>query len=141
MEKRNANGIWRGGVGRSAADAGPQLIVALGATAARALLQRNIPIHAHRGKVFTAESGHKVVLTIHSAALLRMPTSDRADAYQLFSTICRRCDALEKCCKTNNAALEISHIINRSFFFAHRQLLGNFRALFIGGIVQRARYC
>lgn len=62
----------------------PRLIVALGATAARALLNRAIPIHANRGRQFTTESGHRVLLTIHPASLLRMPAEDRATAYQMF---------------------------------------------------------
>lgn len=62
----------------------PQLIVAFGATAVSALLQRNVPIHANRGKQFFTDSGHRVVLTIHPAALLRMPSPARVAAYQLF---------------------------------------------------------
>jgi len=63
----------------------PELIVALGATAARALLNRAVPIHANRGRQFVMETGHRVLLTIHPAALLRMPAADRASAYQLFT--------------------------------------------------------
>ena len=62
----------------------PKLIVALGATAARSLLQRAVPIHANRGKQFKTESGHSVLLTIHPASLLRMPSEDRHAAYELF---------------------------------------------------------
>lgn len=62
----------------------PQLIVALGATAARALLNRAVPIHANRGRQFVTDTGHRVLLTIHPAALLRMPSGDREHAYQLF---------------------------------------------------------
>jgi DNA polymerase len=62
----------------------PKLIVALGATAARALLNRSVPIHANRGREFATESGHRVLLTIHPAALLRMPVGDRETAYQMF---------------------------------------------------------
>ncbi len=62
----------------------PQVIVALGATAVRALLNRAVPIHANRGRLFTTESGHRVLLTIHPASLLRMPGEDRATAYRMF---------------------------------------------------------
>ena len=62
----------------------PRLIVALGATAVRALLNRAVPIHANHGRLFTTESGHNVLLTIHPASLLRMPPEDRATAYQMF---------------------------------------------------------
>lgn len=62
----------------------PKLIIALGATAARSLLRRSVPIHANRGKQFLTESGHPVLLTIHPASLLRMPPADRDTAYQLF---------------------------------------------------------
>jgi uracil-DNA glycosylase len=50
----------------------PDLIVALGATAAR------IPITANRGQIFESLEGVPVLLTIHPSFLLRLPDADTA---------------------------------------------------------------
>jgi uracil-DNA glycosylase family protein len=51
---------------------GPQLIVALGATAAQSLAGRAIPIQANRGKILDVDNGLRVFMTIHPSALLRL---------------------------------------------------------------------
>ncbi|MGQ2979819.1 MAG: UdgX family uracil-DNA binding protein [Polaromonas sp.] len=59
----------------------PGLLVALGATAARALLGRAVPVMANRGQMFERDDGRKVLVTLHPAALLRMPVDEREAAY------------------------------------------------------------
>jgi DNA polymerase len=67
----------------------PDLILALGATAARSVLGQSIPILKNRGRIFSARSDGQerhpnVLLTLHPSALLRMPESERDAAYELF---------------------------------------------------------
>jgi DNA polymerase len=56
----------------------PELIVALGATAARSLIGRNIPITANRGQMFESVEGVPVLVTIHPSFLLRLPDAEQA---------------------------------------------------------------
>jgi probable DNA metabolism protein len=51
---------------------GPQAAIALGATAARALLGRPVAVTTERGQWFTRHDGLRVLVTLHPAALLRM---------------------------------------------------------------------
>ena len=51
----------------------PQALVALGATAARALLGRPVAVTAERGRWLKRPDGLPVLVTLHPAALLRMP--------------------------------------------------------------------
>ena len=51
---------------------GPQLIVALGATAAQSLAGRAIPVQANRGKILDGTDGLRIFITIHPSALLRL---------------------------------------------------------------------
>ena len=55
--------------------------MALGATAARSLLGRPVPVMANRGQIFTREDGTQVLVTLHPSALLRMPDEAREQAY------------------------------------------------------------
>jgi DNA polymerase len=50
----------------------PRVIVALGATAAFAVLGRHLPVLASRGRVFDAGPGSRAVITIHPSYLLRI---------------------------------------------------------------------
>ncbi|MDP2033658.1 MAG: UdgX family uracil-DNA binding protein [Polaromonas sp.] len=59
----------------------PGLLVALGATAARSLLGRAVPVLANRGQVFERDDGRKVLVTLHPSALLRLPAEEREAAY------------------------------------------------------------
>lgn len=56
----------------------PDLIVALGATAARSLTGRNIAITANRGSILESEEGVPVLVTIHPSYLLRLPDAEIA---------------------------------------------------------------
>ncbi|WP_431099152.1 UdgX family uracil-DNA binding protein [Polaromonas aquatica] len=60
----------------------PQLLVALGATAARSLLGKAVPVMANRGQILQREDGRKVLITLHPSALLRVPPPDRDNAYR-----------------------------------------------------------
>lgn len=55
----------------------PDLIVALGATAARSVTGKSIPITANRGQIFECPEGVPVLLTIHPSFLLRLPDAEQ----------------------------------------------------------------
>ena len=59
----------------------PARVVALGATAAAALLGRRVPVTEHRGQWLPRADGTPVLVTWHPAALLRLPGSEREAAY------------------------------------------------------------
>ena len=56
----------------------PDLVVALGATAAQSLLGKAVPITKMRGQTVTREDGLKVFLTVHPSYLLRLPDDAKA---------------------------------------------------------------
>jgi len=56
----------------------PDLIIALGATAARSLTGRNVAITASRGSILESEEGVPVLVTIHPSYLLRLPDAEMA---------------------------------------------------------------
>ena len=60
----------------------PQALIALGATAARALLQRDVKVMSERGQWFAHASGRPVLVTLHPSALLRMEAADRDAAFE-----------------------------------------------------------
>ncbi|HEY7608662.1 MAG TPA: UdgX family uracil-DNA binding protein [Alphaproteobacteria bacterium] len=63
----------------------PALIVALGSTAARALLGRDAKVLKERGRVETGADGLPVFITIHPSALLRIEDDEeRHAAYRRF---------------------------------------------------------
>jgi len=67
----------------------PDLIVALGATAARAIFGRATAIEKNRGRVIPAAQAKlgidaDVLVTVHPSFLLRVPDEDRAAAYERF---------------------------------------------------------
>ncbi len=62
----------------------PALIVALGATAARSLLGKAIAVQDHRGRIAPGDQAAgrpALLITTHPAALLRLPQTERADAF------------------------------------------------------------
>ncbi len=70
----------------------PQLIVALGATAARSLLGRTVTISRVRGHIQTRDDGSRVLVTIHPSYLLRIEGDDqKAQAYRDFVQDLRVC--------------------------------------------------
>jgi uracil-DNA glycosylase family protein len=62
----------------------PRALVALGATAARQLLGRAVPVTAERGKWLEREDGLQVLITLHPSALLRMQGEDREQGFAAF---------------------------------------------------------
>ena len=54
----------------------PKLVIALGATAAQALLGRSFKVTQHRGEVFDLPPASRVTATIHPSAILRSPGAD-----------------------------------------------------------------
>lgn len=54
----------------------PRVIVALGATAAQALLGKQFRVTADRGKVIASEWADAVVATVHPSAVLRSPDAE-----------------------------------------------------------------
>jgi uracil-DNA glycosylase family protein len=62
----------------------PALVVALGATASRALLGHATPIEGNRGKLLPLVGNARLLITVHPSFLLRVPDPYRAEAYQHF---------------------------------------------------------
>lgn len=59
----------------------PQIVVCLGATAAKALLGRDFRLTRHRGEVFESEIGPLLTATLHPSAVLRGPRERRDELY------------------------------------------------------------
>jgi uracil-DNA glycosylase len=62
----------------------PTLIIALGATAVRAVFGRAMPIRRNRGRVLDLDAGVKALVTVHPSYLLRVEDDDKAREYALF---------------------------------------------------------
>jgi uracil-DNA glycosylase len=63
----------------------PDLVVAMGATAAQSVLGKLTPINSNRGRQFDLAAGIKALVTVHPSYLLRLPNADaRAQEYQRF---------------------------------------------------------
>jgi uracil-DNA glycosylase len=63
----------------------PEMIVALGASASRSLLRRDVRINACRRQFFPLQPDRRAMVTIHPSYLLRLPqTAARAIEYQRF---------------------------------------------------------
>ncbi len=63
----------------------PKLVVALGVTAARALLEKPVVLSRLRGQVLEFE-GHRAIVTLHPSAILRM--RDEAEKDAAFRGLC-----------------------------------------------------
>jgi DNA polymerase len=62
----------------------PQLVLCLGAVAAKALLGRTFSVTAKRGMLVRTEFDQLVIATVHPAAVLRAPQGDRKRAERMF---------------------------------------------------------
>jgi uracil-DNA glycosylase len=62
----------------------PQLVVALGSTAAQALLGNAFRLTKHRGEVVRSEWAGPVIATVHPSSVLRAPDDVRAEARREF---------------------------------------------------------
>jgi DNA polymerase len=54
----------------------PQIVVALGATAAQALLGNKFRLTKHRGEILSSPLAPRVLATVHPSSILRAPDSD-----------------------------------------------------------------
>jgi DNA polymerase len=70
----------------------PELVVALGATAARALLGREVAVLKQRGQWLMRDDGLPVLVTLHPSALLRWRGEDRAAAIEAWLQDLRHVD-------------------------------------------------
>jgi len=62
----------------------PAALVALGASAARSLLGRAVPVTANRGQWLPRPDGLEVLVTLHPSALLRVDPESRVAAFEAF---------------------------------------------------------
>jgi len=63
----------------------PELVVALGATAAQSVLGKITPVNKNRGRLIDLEQGRKALVTVHPSYLLRLPDEDaKAREYDRF---------------------------------------------------------
>jgi uracil-DNA glycosylase len=72
----------------------PGALVALGASAARSLLGRTVPILANRGQWLARPDGLEVLVTLHPSALLRVDAEDRDAAFEAFVADLRQAQRL-----------------------------------------------
>ena len=68
----------------------PKVIVALGATAAQALLGPKFKVTEQRGKAITSSLAEAVIATVHPSAVLRAPAEVRDEARREFFADLRR---------------------------------------------------
>lgn len=54
----------------------PEIVVALGATAAQALLGSSFRLTAHRGEVVSSDLAPRVIATVHPSSILRAPDDE-----------------------------------------------------------------
>jgi DNA polymerase len=57
----------------------PDLVVALGATAAHGVLGKATPVNANRGRIIETTDGTRALITVHPSYLLRLPDQDARD--------------------------------------------------------------
>lgn len=75
----------------------PDVAVALGATAARALTGKPVSVMKLRGTVVSSTEGLPVFITVHPSSLLRVPDeADRRRARELFAEDMRKVQAMMK---------------------------------------------
>jgi uracil-DNA glycosylase len=63
----------------------PELVVAMGATAAQSVLGKITPINKNRGRLINLDDGTRALVTVHPSYLLRLPDADaKAHEYKRF---------------------------------------------------------
>jgi probable DNA metabolism protein len=62
----------------------PKLIVAMGATAAQAILGKATPIKSNRGRFLRVSKSTEVLVTVHPSYLLRVPVEEHENEYARF---------------------------------------------------------
>jgi uracil-DNA glycosylase len=70
---------------RELASIKPDLVVAMGATAAQSVFNKITPINKNRGRLIDLAEGAKALVTVHPSYLLRLPDAEaRAREYERF---------------------------------------------------------
>ena len=70
---------------RELASIKPELVVAMGATAAQSVFGKITPINRNRGRLIDLEEGTRALVTVHPSYLLRLPDEDaKAREYERF---------------------------------------------------------
>ena len=70
---------------RELAEIKPDLVVAMGATAAQCVFGKITPINKNRGRLIDLDDGIKALVTVHPSYLLRLPDEDaKAREYERF---------------------------------------------------------
>jgi probable DNA metabolism protein len=70
---------------RELASIKPELVVAMGATAAQCVLGKTTPVNKNRGRLIDLDQGFKVLVTVHPSYLLRLPDAEaKAAEYARF---------------------------------------------------------
>src|SRR5882757_7713684 len=70
---------------RELASIKPDLVVAMGATAAQSVFGKITPINKNRGRLIDLDDGTKALVTVHPSYLLRLPDEDaKAREYERF---------------------------------------------------------
>lgn len=70
---------------RERAAIGPDLVVAMGATAAQCVFGKITPVNKNRGRLIALDDGTQVLVTVHPSYLLRLPDAKARDLeYQRF---------------------------------------------------------
>ena len=70
---------------RELASIKPELVVAMGATAAQSVFGKVMPVDKNRGRLIDLDDGTRALLTVHPSYLLRLPDADaKAREYQRF---------------------------------------------------------
>ncbi|MGV3492697.1 MAG: UdgX family uracil-DNA binding protein [Ramlibacter sp.] len=72
----------------------PAALVALGASAARSLFGRAVPVLANRGQWLPRADGLQVLVTLHPSALLRVDSEGREAAFEAFIADLRQAQRL-----------------------------------------------
>jgi uracil-DNA glycosylase len=63
----------------------PEIVVAMGATAAQSVYGKITPINKNRGRLIDLDDGTKALVTVHPSYLLRLPDAEaRAEQYRRF---------------------------------------------------------
>src|SRR5215472_1001979 len=63
----------------------PELVVAMGATAAQCVFGKTMPINRNRGRLIDLDGGRKALVTVHPSYLLRVPDeASKAREYERF---------------------------------------------------------
>jgi len=75
----------------------PDLVVAMGATAAQSVFGKITPINKNRGRLIDLDDGVKALVTVHPSYLLRLPDPEaRAREYERFVEDLRIAAALSR---------------------------------------------